>query len=104
MGAWGMADQLASPYVFLSYASPDRDRVLALADRLEAVGIRVWVDRRNIVGGSSWDAAIVEAIRRCAVLAVLCSQAAMASPNVLQELRLAQQLRKPVLPLLLEEV
>ncbi|MHB8575560.1 MAG: ATP-binding protein [Dehalococcoidia bacterium] len=92
------------PYVFLSYTSPDRVQTFALADRLAAAGIPAWVDRRNLVGGSSWDAAIVEAIRRCSVFAVLCSAAAMDSPNVLQEVRLAQQNRKPVLPLLLEEV
>src|SRR5437763_11957160 len=72
-----------APYVFLSYTTPDRARVLRLADRLEGAGIRVWVDRRNIVGGSSWDEAIVEAIRNCAAFAVLCSRAAMGSPNIL---------------------
>src|SRR2546426_11801866 len=30
----------STPYVFLSYTTPDRERVLALADRLEATGDR----------------------------------------------------------------
>jgi non-specific serine/threonine protein kinase len=94
----------SQPYVFLSYATPNRALALLLADRLETAGIRVWVDRRDITGGSSWDAAIVDAIRRCTVLALLCSQAAMSSPNVLQELRLAQQYHRLVLPLLVEVV
>ena len=57
----------------------------------------VWLDRRNLVGGSSWDAAIVEAIKDCAVFAALCSPEAVASPNVTQELRLAWEEQRPTL-------
>ncbi len=38
----------AAPYVFLSYASADRERALSIADALEQAGVRVWVDRRSI--------------------------------------------------------
>jgi TIR domain/NB-ARC domain len=93
-----------APYVFLSYTSADRDRVLALADRLESAGIRVWLDRRSLVGGMSWDAAIVRAIKDCSVFAVLCTPAAVTSPNVMQELRLAWEEQRPTLPLLLAPV
>src|SRR5713226_3801338 len=92
------------PYVFLSYTTRDRERVLALADRLEASGIRVWMDRRDIVGGSSWDASIVDAISHCTVFALTCSPASLASPNVQQEVRLAWEEQRPILPLLLEQV
>jgi hypothetical protein len=91
-----------TPYIFLSYTTPDRTRVLALADRLEAAGMRVWVDRRSLVGGSSWDASIVDAISRCAVFVLTCSAISLASPNVQQEVRLAWEEQRPVLPLLLE--
>src|SRR5438067_2169957 len=94
----------SEPYVFLSYTTPDRTRVLALADDLEATGIRVWVDRRDLVGGSSWDASIVDAIARCTLFALTCSARSLASPNVQQEVRLAWEEQKPVLPLLLESV
>src|SRR5436853_33046 len=40
-----------APYVFLSYASAERDRALAVADALEAAGISVWIDRQAIAGG-----------------------------------------------------
>ena len=95
---------ISEPYVFLSYTSADRDRVLALADRLETAGIRVWLDRRNLVGGMSWDAAIVRAIKDCTVFAVLCTPASVASPNVMQELRLAWAEQRPTLPVLLAPV
>src|SRR5262245_2803823 len=92
------------PYVFLSYASADRDRALAIADRLEVSGIRVWIDRKAIPGAASWDAEIVRGITECAGLVLLCSPPAMASPNVQQEVRLAWQYQRPILPLLLEAV
>ncbi|MHB8574032.1 MAG: toll/interleukin-1 receptor domain-containing protein, partial [Dehalococcoidia bacterium] len=90
-----------APRVFISYSSDDRPTALALAEKLEAQGIAVWLDRRNIGGGASWDDEIVRGIKSSAVFAVLCSPAAMASDNVRQELRLAMQYRKPLLPLLL---
>jgi hypothetical protein len=89
--------------VFISYASADRARAVDLAALLEAAGQSVWLDRRSIAGGASWDEEIVNGIRGCGVLALLCTPAAMASPNVQQELRLALQYRKPILPLKLED-
>src|SRR5438132_11118346 len=91
-------------YVFISYASTDSERALALADRLEAASIRVWLDRRSLVGGMSWDAAIARAIKDCTVFAVLCSPASVTSPNVMQELRLAWEEQRLTLPLLLDRV
>src|SRR3712207_6615548 len=100
-----MTVQSASePYVFLSYASADRERALAITDALEAAGVRVWLDRRAIVGGTSWDAVIVRGIERCAALLVLCSATAMQSVNVQQEVRLALEKRRPLVPLLLERM
>src|SRR5579871_3505943 len=93
-----------TPYAFISYTSRDRERVLALADTLEAAGIRVWLDRRDLVGGRTWDASIVDAITNCTVFALTCSAASLASPNVQQEVRLAWEEQKPILPLLLEQV
>src|SRR5438132_9554742 len=90
------------PYVFLSYASTDRERALHIADLIEANGISVWLDRKSITGGTSWSAEIVRGIRECAALIVACSVAAMASPNVHQEIQLAWEARRPILPLLLE--
>jgi predicted ATPase len=92
------------PYVFLSYASTDRERALHVADLLEANGVSVWIDRKNITGGASWSGEIVHGIRDCAALVVAGSVAAMASPNVHQEIQLAWETRRPILPLLLEPV
>jgi non-specific serine/threonine protein kinase len=95
------ADQL-TPYVFLSYASADRERALHVASLLEAKGISVWIDRKSIPGGTCWTAEIVEGIKGCAALLVLISPSAAGSPNVQQEVQLAWEHRRPLLPLVLE--
>src|SRR3712207_5054685 len=93
-----------APNIFLSYSSSDRDRALALADALEAAGVPVWIDRTSIAGGTSWGQEIVEGIKGCAALVILCTERAMASRNVRQEIQLAWRYERPYLPLLLEPV
>jgi isopentenyl diphosphate isomerase/L-lactate dehydrogenase-like FMN-dependent dehydrogenase len=93
----------AAAPVFISYASVNRATAQALAERLAEAGVAVWLDKRSIAGGASWDAAIVEGIKSSRAVAVLVNPAAMQSRNVRQELRLALQYDKPVLPLLLAE-
>src|SRR5712692_2732763 len=94
----------SAPHVFISYASVDRPRALRFADRLTAAGIPIWIDRRNIAGGSSWNAAIVRAIRGCGALVIFATRAAVHSRNVQRELLLALQYDKPMLPILAEPV
>jgi hypothetical protein len=38
------------PYVFLSYASADREQELRVADLLTERGLGVWIDRQSIAG------------------------------------------------------
>ena len=52
-----------TPYVFLSYASADRERAQEIATQLEARGVAVWIDRKSIAGGTSWSAEIVDGIK-----------------------------------------
>ncbi|MHB8573801.1 MAG: AAA family ATPase [Dehalococcoidia bacterium] len=94
----------AAAYVFLSYTSSDRARALALADALEAAGVTVWLDRSSIAGGTSWGSEIVEGIKNCAALLILCSTAALQSRNVKQEIQLAWRYERAYVPLLLEPI
>ncbi len=43
-----MPTEQMAPYVFLSYASADREWALRIADLLEAQRIPVWMDRHSI--------------------------------------------------------
>src|SRR3954447_10622350 len=96
-----MDEERGAPYAFVSYASADRARALAVADALAGAGVAAWLDRRSIAGGTSWAAEIVQGVRGCAALLLLASPAAMQSPNVAQEVQLAWEARRPLLPLLL---
>src|SRR5437868_4000144 len=92
----------SGPYVFLSYASADRERALQFANLLETNGVSVWIDRKSIAGGTSWTTEIVRGIKGCAALMVLCSPTSLESRNVQQEIQLAWESDCPILPLLLE--
>jgi predicted ATPase len=89
-------------HVFISYATADRPRALHVADLLETPGISVWIDRKSIAGGTSWSSEIVRGIESCAVFVLLSSASALASPNVQQEIQLAWDSRRPILPLMLD--
>jgi tetratricopeptide (TPR) repeat protein len=94
----------AAPYVFLSYARADRERCHAVAEALESAGVRVWIDRNAISGGTSWGSEIVEGIKDCTVLLICCTEAALQSRNVRQEIQLAWRYERPYVPLLLDRV
>ena len=94
----------SEPYVFVSYASADRARVFSIAGVLEAQGIPVWLDRRSITGGRRWTTEIVRGIEDASVLVVMCSPASVASRNVHQEVQLAWESERRILPVIVEEV
>lgn len=89
--------------VFISYACRDRDRVLPIADRLAAAGVPVWLDRYRIEGGTRWAAEIVSALEASRVVMLVCSDASMRSWAVKQEIQLAGENQKILLPLILEK-
>ena len=90
------------PDVFVSYAADDSGVVLPIVDRLERDGVAIWVDRRRIAGGMVWAQEIVRAIRQCKVLLLMCSDAALRSRAVAQEIQLAWKYRLAYIPVLLQ--
>ncbi|MGH9174865.1 MAG: toll/interleukin-1 receptor domain-containing protein, partial [Vicinamibacterales bacterium] len=91
-----------SSYLFVSYASVDRERVVQVVDALRAAGVGIWIDQHDIRGGAQYGIEIGDGIRGCAALALMCSDASLASRNVRQEIMLAWKYHRPYLPLLLE--
>jgi TIR domain-containing protein/uncharacterized protein DUF4384 len=89
--------------VFISYASADRERVLPIADQLAAAGVSVWLDTYKIEGAARWAEEIVRGIKSCKVFLLMCSDAAMRSWAVKQELQLAGECQKRLLPLILRQ-
>jgi predicted ATPase len=95
-----MADR--APYIFISYASADRERVLEIVGVLREAGISCWLDQHGIEGGANWARRIAEAIEGCTAMVLASSATSLASRNVRQEVALAWKYARPYLPLLLD--
>ena len=90
------------PFVFVSYASRDRERVVPIVDALRAAGVQVWLDQQGIEGGASYGLEIAQAIEDCSAFMLMCSEASLASRNCRQEIALAWKYNRPYIPLLLD--
>ncbi len=85
---------------FLSYARQDAQFVLGLAKDLRAGGAGVWIDQLDITPGQRWDRAVEDALAKCPELLVILSPAAVESTNVMDEVSLALEDGKTVVPVL----
>jgi len=83
---------------FFSYAHEDAEFALRLAKDMRAGGAAVWIDRLDIKPGQRWDRAIEDALAKCPQLLVILSPAAIESTNVMDEVSLALEEGKTVLP------
>jgi len=91
-----------SAEVFISYAAKDRERVLGLVKRLRDAEVTVWIDQAGIDVASMWSQEIVSAIRGCKVMLLSISPHSTESENVVKELALASERKKPIIPVHLE--
>jgi TIR domain len=87
-------------FAFLSYAREDAEFVLRLAKDLRVGGAGVWVDQLDITPGQRWDRAVEDALAKCLELVVILSPAAVESTNVMDEVSLALEDGKMVVPVL----
>lgn len=53
--------------VFLSYASQDAEAARKICAALRGVGVEVWFDQNELVGGDAWDTKIRRQIKDCAL-------------------------------------
>ncbi|MGA7221817.1 MAG: TIR domain-containing protein [Candidatus Acidiferrales bacterium] len=90
--------------VFISYASKDKIVADAVCARLEASGIRCWIAPRDIVGGTSYGEAIIEAIHGAKVMVLVFSSSANASGHIPKEVERAVSNDVAVLPFRIEDV
>jgi hypothetical protein len=94
-------DHMAN-HIFVSYAREDDSFVRRLAGDLRDRGLPVWLDQWNIERGQNWDRAIATGIEGCGVFLIVLSPAAVASDAVLNELDMALEEEKRVIPVRLE--
>jgi serine/threonine kinase PknH len=89
--------------LFLSYSSQDRSTVDALASALRRAQQQVWFDQ-ELGGGDSWWAKILEQIRASDVFIVALSSNWLQSKPSQSELRYAQALNRPILPVRIGDI
>lgn len=87
---------------FLSYSRADADFALRFAKDLCTLGVTMWVDRLDIRPSENWDRAIERAIRGCRTVVAILSPRAVASENVADEISLAIDTGKPIIPIIIE--
>jgi hypothetical protein len=96
------------PAVFLSYAREDRALVDKIANDLKCQGIRLWMDRQDLITGQKWLPQIREAITTADVMIVFLSKASRFSRAVQYEFEKAFELQNEtqgtrLIPVLLEK-
>jgi TIR domain len=85
------------PYIFLSYAHKNRDFAEVVMNFLGSAGASFWWDD-GIEPGSIWDEALEERISNCTVLMPCVSADYQSSKYCRRELKFADLLSKPILP------
>jgi len=90
--------------VFISYASKDKIVADAVCVRLESSGIRCWIAPRDIVAGTSYGEAIIEAIHGAKVMVLVFSSNANASGHIPKEVERAVSKGVAILPFRIEDV
>ena len=98
--------------IFISYASPDRDRVTPYANRLEKSGFDVWIDHKRLKLGQNWEYEIGRALDRAAIILVFISENSVDRRGYVQrEVKFALDKAKEklvsdiyIIPVMLDEV
>ncbi len=78
------------PVIFISYATPDRERVLPFFDHLKSRGFNAWMDVRCLKAGQNWDFEIKRALNKASLILIFISNNSYDRRGYVQrELRLA---------------
>lgn len=87
-------------HVMISYQWDAQEVLVEVKNQLQASGYRVWMDLEQM-GGSTLEA-MAKAVENAAVVLVCVSQRYKESPNCRSEAEYAYQLRKDIIPLMLQ--
>jgi hypothetical protein len=87
--------------IFISYSHKDQDYVNKLVEAIKKQELTWWVDNK-IDYGDQWTREIEENLKKCQVFLLVMSPSSKESDWVKRELTFAQQLKKPIFPLLLD--
>jgi hypothetical protein len=94
---------MGSETIFLSYSSKDRPFAMGFAKELQNLGVNVWIDQLGIKLGENWDNAIEEALEKSNTFLLLISPTSIASQNVQDEVSIAINTEKRLVPILIKK-
>ncbi len=90
--------------VFISHSAKDKPIADAVCATLEKGGVRCWIAPRDIVPGTQWGEAIIDAISSCRVMVLVFSANANESQQIIREVERAVSKGVPVIPFRVEDV
>lgn len=90
--------------VFISHSSMDKVVADAVVAGLEQESLRCWVAPRDVIPGSEWAAAIIEAIESAPVMVLVLSANSNGSPQVLREVERAVATNTIIVPFRIEDI
>lgn len=91
------------PYVFISYSHNDSSKVYNLLHEMTKSGINYWYDI-ELKTGNEWPEVLGERILNSEMVMVMLSNNAILSRNVRNEITMALNHKKTILPVFIEEV
>jgi len=89
--------------VFISYCTGDKPIADAVCATLEAQGTRCWIAPRDILPGTDWGEAIVEAIHESKAMLLVFSSKANASQQIKREVERAVHRGIPLIPIRVDD-
>jgi len=95
---------LKDPLVFISYSSKDKLVADKVCRGLEASGLRCWIAPRDIMAGTDWGGAIIDAISRADVMVLIFSGHANESPQIRREVERAVAKNVRIVPFRIEDI
>ena len=84
------------PFIFISYAHRDMEKVMPIVERLNNDGYRVWYDE-GIAPIETWDDFIAQKVKNCEIMLALISDNYINSDNCMDELSYARDCKKKIL-------
>ena len=91
-------------YAFISYCSKNRDLVDKIKFILNKNGVETWLAPDNIAPGFEYHDCIVDAIKNCSCFILLLSKDALESTWIPDEVSLAHDNKKRIIPVMLENL